>query len=93
MQLDLSWSGGGGTEGPCVEGCGDDTEGSRVGACGDGTEGSRVGVFRGGTEGSPAFGKSVGEARPPGSADPVVQRAVERLRKRKEPVEKEGSPS
>ena len=88
MLLDHSWSGAGGTEG------------------------SRVGVFGDGTEGSPAFAKSVGEARPPGSADPVVQRAVERLldmehepalrcplrrlerlRKRIEQVEKEGSPS
>ena len=44
-----------------------------------GTEGSRVGVFGDGTEGSPAVATSVGEAQPPGGADPLVLRAVERI--------------
>ena len=73
-----SWSRGSGTEGPRFEGCGDGTEGSRVGVFGDSAEGSGVRVFRDGTEGSVAVAKSVGDARPPGSADPLV-RAVERL--------------
>ena len=82
-----------------------DTEGPRDEVSKDGTEGSRVGVFGDGTKGSPAVAKSAGEARPPGGADPVVRRAVERLldvgtlrclerlRKQIEQVEKEGSPS
>ena len=61
-----SWSRGGGTEEP------------RVGVCGEGTEGSRARVLEDGTEGPPTA-KSVGEARPPGGADPLVLRAVERL--------------
>ena len=68
----------------------------------------QIGVVGDGAEGSPVVAKSAGEVRPPGNADPLVRRAVERLldmerepavrclerlRKPTEQVEKEGSPS
>ena len=99
---------GDGTEGSRDGVCGDGTEGSRVGVFGDGAEGSCVRVSGDGAERSPAVAKSVGEARPPAGAEPLVLRAVERLldmwhepalrclerlRRRIEQVEKEGSPS
>ena len=73
-----SWSRAGGTEGPRVE------------ACGDGTEGSPAVVAVG--EARPLFVLLAVERLLDMEHEPAL-RCLERLRKRKEQVGKEGSPS